>query len=446
MTEEKKVTTLLQTSSENMDTVHSNDTPPDDATEQLNPKKTVIGHESRLKGISVRRTVIMTACFINHIVVVGFISALGVIYVELISAFDSLRTKAALVQSLYFGITVCGGIVFTKLVQHYGSGLCVAVGMTFAAISVFISIFSINIYMIIVFVGVLSSFGTSITFMCDFIAVSWAFKKNRKTALACLTIASTVGQVSCPLLAESLLERYFWNGTLMIFSSIILHGLPLGLLVHFSDQSLQDTGSKKDEGARPLNYLGIFKSLHMILVILIMLIIDIGGAVEYYFTVDLSVMRGFSRQTGASLLSLLGFASLFGRITGTVLLAACVNIGATFHYTYSLMVFGVAYFLVIYIKEYTGMLVGVLLQGFSTGLTVSVFPGFLIEQLGTENFPIAIASTNVISGVFDIMIGFCGGLAADMTGGYELMYYIAAGSCAAGAVVTSIFLSAKRAM
>ena len=168
--------------------------------------------------------------------------------------------------------------------------------------------------------------------------------------------------------------------------------------------------------------------------------------VEYYFTVDLSVNRGLSRQTGASLLSLLGFASLFGRITGTVLLAACVNIGATFHYTYSLMVFGVAYFLVIYIKEYTGMLVGVLLQGFSTGLTISVFQGFLIEQLGAENFPIVIASTNVISGVFDIIIGFCGGLAADAMasmGGYELMYYIAVGSCAAGSIATSLFLSAK---
>ena len=111
--------------------------------------------------------------------------------------------------------------------------LCVAVGMTFAAISVFMSIFSINIYMIIVLVGVLSSFGTSIIFMCDFIAVSWTFETNRKTALAFLTTASTVGHVSCPVLAESLLERYFWNGTLMIFSSIILHGLLLCLLKFF---------------------------------------------------------------------------------------------------------------------------------------------------------------------------------------------------------------------
>ena len=87
-----------------------------------------------------------------------------------------------------------------------------------------------------------------------------------------------------------------------------------------------------------------------------------------------------------------------------------------------------------------------MLQGFSTGLTISVFPGFLIEQLGAENFPIVIASTNVISGVFDIIIGFCGGLAADAMGGYELMYYIAVGSFAAGSIATSLFLSAKCVM
>ena len=438
MAEEIKVTNSLQNSSDN-----SNDSTPEYVTEQLIPKERFERQRSWFKGISSRRIVVMTACFINHIIVVGFTSALGVIYVELISEFDSLRSEAALVQSLYVGITIYGGIIFTKLVQKYGSGLSVALGMAFSATSVFISVFSFNIYTIIVFVGALCSLGTSITFMCDFIAVSWAFEKNKRTALAFLTIASTIGQVSFPLLAEAFLEKYFWNGTLMLFSGILLHGLPLGLLVHFSNHILKGTNSKEDSDAKTLNCFGIFKSLNTAFVIFIMLIIDVGGAVEYYFTVDLSVMRGFGRETGATLLSLLGFASLFGRITGTVMLAACVNTGVTFHYTYSLIVFGVAYFLVIYIKEYTGMLVGVLHQGFSTGLTVSVFPGFLIEQFGADNFPVAIASTNVISGVFDIIIGFFGGLAADITGGYDLMYYIAAGSCGVGAFVTTVILSAK---
>ena len=180
MADEKKVTTLLLSSSKSVGKVASTVLSPDNVTKQLISEKNFIGQEYPFKGMSSRRIVIMTACFSNNIIVVGFPGALGVIYVELISEFHSLRTEAALVQSLYNGITVCGGIVFTKLVQHYGSGLCVAVGMAFAAISAFVSIFSFTIYMIIVLVGVLSSFGTSITFMCDFIAVSWTFEKNRK--------------------------------------------------------------------------------------------------------------------------------------------------------------------------------------------------------------------------------------------------------------------------
>ena len=112
----------------------------------------------------------------------------------------------------------------------------------------------------------------------------------------------------------------------MIFSSIILHGLPLGLLIHFSDRSLRSTLSRKGTEAKPLNYFDIFKRFSMILVICILLIIDVGMIVEYYFTVDLSVMRGFSQKPGATLLSLLGFASLFGRITGTVLLALHIQL------------------------------------------------------------------------------------------------------------------------
>ena len=407
-------------------------------TEKLIPKRGL--KAGTFKGSCTRQAVVMLACFVNHIIVVGFTSALGVIYVELIREFDALRSEAALVQSLYLGITVSGGIVFSRLVYRYGPGICITLGMTFSALSVCISAFSVNIYMVIVFVGVLTALGTSITFMCDFIAISWAFKTHKRSALAFLTIASTVGQVTFPYLAEIFLEKYFWNGALLLFSGVMLHTLPSGLLVHLSKHILEAQNADSPSETKTFNCVSIFKNCNMFFVVFIMLVMDIGASVEYYFTVDLSEMRGFDREVGASFLSILGFSSLFGRVTGTILLATCVNIRATSHYSHSLALFGVAHFVVIYFKQYIGMLVGIIFQGFSTGVTVSVYPGFLIEQFGVDNFPLALASTNVMSGVLDVIVGFFGGFVADVTGGYDVMYYIAAASSGLGSLITVIII------
>ena len=56
-------------------------------------------HVPKLRGI-----IIMAACLYMPMSGFGMMSALGVVYVELLSAFQCLRSEAALVQSLFMGI------------------------------------------------------------------------------------------------------------------------------------------------------------------------------------------------------------------------------------------------------------------------------------------------------------------------------------------------------
>ena len=53
---------------------------------------------------------ILLCCVILQMLSGGCGYALGVIYVELIRVFNSPRTEAALVQSVYMGIMTAGGI------------------------------------------------------------------------------------------------------------------------------------------------------------------------------------------------------------------------------------------------------------------------------------------------------------------------------------------------
>ena len=56
-----------------------------------------------------RKAAVLVCCVILHLLSGGTGYALGVIYVELIRVFNSPRTDAALVQSIYMGIMTAGG-------------------------------------------------------------------------------------------------------------------------------------------------------------------------------------------------------------------------------------------------------------------------------------------------------------------------------------------------
>ena len=57
-----------------------------------------------------RKTVVLIACLVLQMLSFGLGSGLGVMYVELIRVFNSQRTYAAFVQSVYMGIMAGGGI------------------------------------------------------------------------------------------------------------------------------------------------------------------------------------------------------------------------------------------------------------------------------------------------------------------------------------------------
>ena len=389
--------------------------------------------EKRTKS---RQTIIMISCFITHIIVLGLNNSLGVIYVELISEFDALRSEAALVQSVNLGTMFCVGILFTRVIERFGPGMCSIVGMTISAASVFISVFSPHIYMVIVFVGFFAGLGMSVTFMSDFIAINRAFKTKKRTAMAIVTLGSTVAQFSFPYITEYLLENYYWNGTFLILSGIVLNSVPFGLLIHCSEFVLH-IEEKTISNRKYISGTHVLKNAHVIFVLVLMLVVDIGILTQVFFTVDLTELRGYERKMGATLYSLLGLSSFIGRSIATVLLTVLANISATFHYTYGLAVFGIAHFLVIYFKDYWRMLGGVVLQGYSSGVLVATFPGVMIEQCGADIFADVLALSNVLGGVIDIVGGFLGGYIADNTGGYNIIYYVAVGSTEIGAVITA---------
>ena len=421
-----------------LDTKLDNNNEPE--TEKLLKKSSARNTDRREQ---VRQFLVMVSCFVSHSITLGVNNALGVIYVELIREFSALRSEAALVQSMYFGIMLLGGVLFTKFIHKFGPGVCNVTGSIVLCFSFLVGTFSVNIYMVIVFAGLLAGVGASMTFLSDFASIHLAFKTKKRTALAVLTLSTTLGQFSFPYIAEILLEKYYWNGTFLVISGLFLQIIPFGLLIHCSEPTFRNRKFVFDHSEKDVRYFDILRDPVVILITAIMLTVDIGLLTQQFFVVDLAELRGFERIVGAMFLSIIGIASLVGRVFGLILLCVFVSTGASVHYAYGLILFGFAHFITGYFKDYWPMLAGIVLEGFSSGLLISNFPAVMIEQCGTDRFLKVLALGNVVSGITDTAEGFVGGKIADQTGGYEFMYYIAAGCVECGALLMLTMLLYK---
>lgn len=384
---------------------------------------------TRIKPSKWRQSAVLLVCMYLHFISLGFAPVLGVVYVELIRQFNSARSETAMVQSMYQGLTYVGGIVFARVVTKMGVGPPVMTAAALCCVAVFISAFSVNIYMVIVLVGVIGGMSMSINYLCAFVAVGWIFVKSRRAALAFLTMATAVGQTALPNVADALINKYGWTGTFMISSGLILNSVPCGLILYFSkDFFLKEKEVSGESATREkLCQCQSKQDIAYVMFVIVCLIFPGTSAVESWFTVDLSELRGLSRQQGTILLSFVGAFGLIGRLLGTVLLKCSPRIKIAIPLAIAFQFLALSHFLVVYLVDFFGMLGGIFVRGLSIGVVMCLLPGMQLELRGIKRFPRTVALCNVMSGVGLVACGYLGGFIADWTGGYDLAFYIAVG-------------------
>ena len=367
----------------------------------------------------------MVACLFLHIVAGGLAIALGVIYVDLIRVFNAPHAQAALVQSLFIGTMVAGGVIFTSVLQKYGTGIPVLFSTCIASAAIFASSYAPNVPTLIALIGVIAGVSLSINFLAAYVTLGWTFQENTKTALGILTLGWTTGQVSFPYISEYLVNEFNWNGSLVILSALVFNCLPCGVLFHTSRRHFLI--KKPLETSLKETLTGCVKDYIFILYLVAFFLYLFMAPVEMWFIVDLAIVKGFDRSIGSFLLSLIGIASSFGRISG-ILFLRIFKVKALFHFSYSVLMYGTAHYLVGYFTDFSGLTFAVILRGFFTGISGAMSPGTMIEVRGLERYPQTVALCNLIGGISQTLGGLLGGATVDMTGGYDFIFTFAAGA------------------
>lgn len=397
----------------------------EDSTREITTKANVSGQKVSFREVPRgRKALILVACLLLHFILGGAVVTLGVIYVDLIRAFDAPHSQAALIQSIFMGANIAGGVLFTGVLQKYGTGIPVIIASLIAGLAFLAGAFAPNVPTLIALIGVIGGLSMGIHFLSAFVTVGWTFCENRKTALALLTLGWSFGQILFPYISEYLVEYFGWNGSFVILGGIILNCVPCGLFLYKSKKYFLVIKPPARTVRETVN--DCLQDYLFVIFLLASFFYASMASVETWFIADLVVVRGFDRSIGSFLLSLLGIFGFIGRIIGALFLKIFTRIEALVHVSYSIMIWGVAHFLTGYFTELWGLILAVVLRGITEGITFAVMPGSQIELRGNERFSQTVAICNLIGGVSSILGGLVGGVTVDMTGGYEFIFTLAA--------------------
>jgi predicted MFS family arabinose efflux permease len=165
------------------------------------------------------------------------------------------------------------------------------------------------------------------------------------------------------------------------------------------------------------------------------------GPVEQWFVVDVTVLKGFAAQSGVTLLSLNGIFGFLGRIICTVILKFYPNTRPELHICYAFMFLAVAHVSVVASPVYWGMVLAMVVRGFSSSVIFSFSPSLLLDLRGPEQYPKTFAIEHMVMGIASVIGGYLGGFSVDVTGSYNLIFYIASVGMVLGGVNSIIIFA-----
>lgn len=175
--------------------------------------------------------VICLSSFLCNVILDGVCFTFGIMLGPLVQAFDSNRSTVSWVGSLLAGVYPMSGPIVGGLVNKFGCRPVCMTGAVVAALGLGLSIFSPNVYVLMVTFGVVGGFGLGLVYLPAIVAVGYYFEKKRALATGISVCGSGVGAFVFAPFSTFLLDQYGWRGTILIFAALCLNCAVFGALM-----------------------------------------------------------------------------------------------------------------------------------------------------------------------------------------------------------------------
>ncbi|XP_070198084.1 monocarboxylate transporter 12-like isoform X2 [Littorina saxatilis] len=160
---------------------------------------------------------VLCGCFVNYVILSGYLSCLGLFYVEILRRYDAHATEAGL-------------FVMSVVVGQLGIRTTVLIGALMYSISGILSSLVDNMVAIVVLIGGLVGLGQAMVMPSGDVLLGHYFRKRRSLALGLAKCGASLGNMLAPPLISFFLETYGLFGTLLLTGGLCLHFFPAAML------------------------------------------------------------------------------------------------------------------------------------------------------------------------------------------------------------------------
>ncbi|KAK7097703.1 monocarboxylate transporter 12-like [Littorina saxatilis] len=201
---------------------------------------------------------ILCGCFVNYVILSGFLKCLSLFYVEILRRYDAHATEAGMLFSLRAALfSVSSPFVMSVMVGQLGIRTTVLIGALMFSLSGILSSLVDNMVAIVVLTGGLFGLGHAMVMPSGDVLLGHYFRKRRSLALGLAKCGASLGNMLAPPLISFFLETYGLFGTLLLTGGLCLHCLPAAMLFRpttfYSKRKVEKKRKTVSEGRRELS-------------------------------------------------------------------------------------------------------------------------------------------------------------------------------------------------
>ncbi|KAI8515226.1 hypothetical protein Bbelb_078170 [Branchiostoma belcheri] len=418
---------------------------------------------------------VVLATFLSHVFMVATVRSFGVFFPYFQKAFDQDAASTAWVSSIMGSVMLFGSVPAGALVNVFGCRAVVMTGSLLATTGLLSSMAVTSLAVMNLTAGFITGVGISLMYTPCITMVGRYFKRRLALANGIGISGSGLGGFALPPVFQLLIDEYGWRGSLFIVAGVALQGCvfgallrPINLRADIQEKNIHvaDEPTSRNTNHGPLARLcvaldlSLLKMPYFVVFNIIMMFLVVGFGIPFVHLVKHARNVGLEPQQAAFLASAVGIADCLARIgygwlfslglypllRGFVVCSLGLGLGLVFlpfAQTYQTMVICCIFIGVfmgclstktaVFLAEFCGVKRLASAVGISFGVrgfTMLLSPPFAADYITSFGLCIKMA---IILGFTDCKIGYL----YDVTGNYNVSFYVAGGSVLFSSLMTS---------
>lgn len=367
---------------------------------------------------SPRAWLMVFAAFVAGFTVFGVMYSFGAYLDAMIEEFDASHAASSAFFSIVSLSFYCFGSVTGHLSDRLGPRVVVGAGAIVMGTSLSLTAFIDSIWLGYLSYGIGVGFGASCVYIPTLALVGGWFVRRRGTALGIAAAGTGCGILLMPPITARLIELYGWR----IADAIL--GVGCVLLLATCTSIVRRPPLPQAEPKRPVR--NVVRTPEFMMLYLSWIFATTALFVPFVFLPAFALEQGDSHVAAAFLLSVLGGASIVGRLgIGFVV----DRVGTVPVFKIAVLVMASSFLLWLNFATYWGLAVFAAALGLAYGIRISLMPGVLIEYFGIRNLGAVLGIFFTGSGISAVAGPLVAGLIVDWTDSYQ---WAIAFACAMG--------------